>query len=318
MPAGAAPRDGGPAIAVRGLVKRFARIEAVRELDLEVARGELFGLVGPDGAGKTTTLRMLATAMVPHSGTGRVAGCDLLREPEAIKRRIGYVPQRFSLYGELSVRENLEFFADIFRVHGAAREARFRTVLEFSRLGPFQDRLARNLSGGMKQKLALAAALVHRPEILLLDEPTTGVDPISRRELWKLLLELWGEGTTIVVTTPYMDEAERCQRIGFMQSGRLLQVASPAEFKAAYPYAVIEVACEDRRAAAREIRAAPDVHGVELFGDKIHVKVRDAEQALPRLRELLAARGTRVGSIGVVPPSVEDIFLDLAEPHHAA
>jgi len=306
---------GAPAVAVRGLAKRFGALTAVHGVDLEVRRGELFGLVGPDGAGKTTLLRLLATAMLPSGGLGTVVGHDLIADAEAIKRRIGYVPQRFSLYGTLTVGENLEFFADIFRVFGPERQARFRQVLSFSRLEPFQDRLARDLSGGMRQKLALAAALVHTPELLLLDEPTTGVDPISRRELWKLLLELWRGGVTVVVTTPYMDEAERCERIAFMQSGRLLDVAAPAEFKARYRYTVVEIGCEDPRGARGVLLGRPGIAGVDLFGDKIHVKTERPE-ASGDLGAQLAARGFSVTSLRVVPPSVEDIFLSLVEGAH--
>ena len=306
------------AVSVQGLRKEFHGTVAVEQLDLEVGRGELFGLVGPDGAGKTTTLRLLATIMQPTRGSGMVAGLDLVREAEPIKRRIGYVPQRFSLYPELTVRENLTFFADIFKVFGAGREERFRQVLDFSRLGPFQDRLARDLSGGMRQKLALSCALVHTPEILFLDEPTTGVDPISRRELWKLLLQLWRGGTTILVTTPYMDEAERCERIGFMQAGRLLKVASPADFKAEYPHQVVELACEDRHRAREQVMKEPGVFGIDIFGDKIHVKVDAAEPWIPRLRDLLAAQGIEVPSARRVPPSVEDVFLRLARGDRGA
>jgi ABC-2 type transport system ATP-binding protein len=307
--AGGAGSDPASAISVRGLRKTFGAVAAVDGVDLDVGRGELFGVVGPDGAGKTTALRLLATVMLPDAGGGRVAGFDLAAEPEPIKRRIGYVPQRFSLYQELTVGENLDFFADIFRVFGSERSARYRQVLDFSRLEPFRGRLARDLSGGMKQKLALACALLHRPEILLLDEPTTGVDPISRRELWKLLLELWRGGTTVLVTTPYMDEAERCQRIGFMQGGRLLEVATPAEFKSTYPYQVIEIACGERQRARRQVMTEPGVEGVELFGDKIHVKVKRAAEEIERLTALLEAGGIRVDSCRQVPPSMEDIFL---------
>jgi ABC-2 type transport system ATP-binding protein len=306
------------AVSVHGLRKEFRGTVAVEQLDLEVGSGELFGLVGPDGAGKTTTLRLLATIMQPTCGSGMISGLDLVKEAEPIKQRIGYVPQRFSLYPELTVRENLTFFADIFKVFGSEREERFRQVLDFSRLGPFQDRLARDLSGGMRQKLALSCALVHTPEILLLDEPTTGVDPISRRELWKLLLQLWRRGTTVLVTTPYMDEAERCERIGFMQAGRLLEVASPAGFKAEYPHQVVELACEDRHRARDEVLKEPRVLGVDIFGDKIHVKVDSAEQWIPRLRALLEARGIEVPSAKKVPPSIEDVFLWLAQGDRGA
>jgi ABC-2 type transport system ATP-binding protein len=300
------------ALEVRGLRKEFGRMVAVEGLDLEIQSGELFGLVGPDGAGKTTALRMLATIMLPTRGGGKVAGFDLVREAEAVKSRIGYMPQRFSLYGELSVRENLEFFADIFKVFGAERRERFRQVLEFSRLEPFQDRLARDLSGGMRQKLALSCTLVHTPELLFLDEPTTGVDPISRRELWKLLLLLWRRGTTILVTTPYMDEAERCQRIGFLQGGRLLEVGTPSRFKTRYPYHVIELACEERQRACSAILDHSGVQGVEIFGDRIHVKVDSAETWIPKLGRILSSRGIAFQAARRVPPSVEDVFLHIA------
>lgn len=306
------------AVCVSGLHKQFAGTIAVDSLNLQVRKGELFGLVGPDGAGKTTTLRLLATIMVPTRGSGSVLGFDLVREAESIKRKIGYVPQRFSLYGELSVRENLEFFADIFRVFGPIRDERFRMVLGFSRLEPFQGRLARDLSGGMRQKLALSCALVHTPEVLLLDEPTTGVDPISRRELWKLLLQLWREGTTIVVTTPYMDEAERCERIGFMQGGRLLKIDSPASFKSRYPFEVVELACEDRPRARSLILRDSEVKGVEIFGDKIHVKITSAEEELPRLSQVLLSEGIEVHDAKRVAPSMEDVFLHLAQGAHDA
>ncbi len=305
-------------IATKGLRKSFGKTVAVEGLDLQVSRGELFGLVGPDGAGKSTTLRMLATVMRPTGGSGVVAGLDLRTRPEPIKRRIGYMPQRFSIYGELSVRENLEFFADIFKVYGPEREERFRQLLHFSRLDSFQDRLTHNLSGGIKQKLALSCALVHTPEILFLDEPTTGVDPVSRRELWRLLLALWHGGTTIVVTTPYMDEAERCQRIGFMQAGRLLEVGTPAGLKQAYPHIVVELSCEERHRARAALLAQEGVCGVEVLGDKIHVKVHSSGHWPRRLEEILRAAGIESAGAREIAPSVEDIFLHLARGAHGS
>jgi len=307
-----------PAVEVKGLRKEFRGLAAVDGLDLEVRAGELLGLVGPDGAGKTTTLRLLATIMLPTGGGGRVLGLDMVRDAEAIKRRIGYMPQRFSLCGELTVQENIEFFADIFHVFGREREERFRQLLEFSQLGPFRDRPARDLSGGMKQKLALSCALIHTPEVLFLDEPTTGVDPVSRRELWKLLLQLWRRGATLIIATPYMDEAERCERIGFMQRGRLLDADAPARLKERCPFQVVELACEESRRARALIARQPGVKGVEVFGDRLHVKVDGAEQWVPRLRRLLAEAGIAAGAAAQVPPSIEDVFLHLARGDRAS
>ncbi|NWG14639.1 MAG: ABC transporter ATP-binding protein [Acidobacteria bacterium] len=305
-------------VEANGLRRHFGRLAAVDGLDLQVRPGELVGLVGPDGAGKTTALRLLATIMLPTGGEGRVLGLDIVRDAEAIKRRIGYMPQRFSLYGELTVQENMDFFADIFRIPDHERQERFRRVLEFSRLGPFRGRLARDLSGGMKQKLALSCALIHTPEVLFLDEPTTGVDPISRRELWRLLLDLWRRGTTIIIATPYMDEAERCERIGFMQRGRLLDYDAPARFKARYPFEVIELVCEDRQRARTLVARHAGIEGVETLGDRLHVRVRVAAEWLPRLQALLTGAGIEVREVAQVRPSVEDVFLHLAREDHVS
>lgn len=213
------------------LSRRFGQTLAVDRLDLAVVHGEIFGLVGPDGAGKTTTLRMLAAILDPSAGSASVAGCDTVRQAEAIKRRIGYMAQQFNLYGDLSVQENLDFYADIFGVRGRLRRERQQRLLHFARLAEFSGRRAGALSGGMKKKLALACALIHQPEILYLDEPTTGVDPVSRREFWDILADLHVEGITIVVSTPYMDEAERCSRVGLMYAGRLVMCDTPERIK---------------------------------------------------------------------------------------
>src|SRR5687768_4693162 len=216
-------RDMQEAITTTNLTRSFGAVPAVAGLTISVPAGRIYGLVGPDGAGKTTTLRLLCGALVPDGGQATVMGIDVARDPEGVRRRIGYMPQRFSLYGDLSVRENMRFFADVYGVPRAEQGALMERLLAFSRLGPFQQRRADVLSGGMKQKLALACALIHRPTVLMLDEPTTGVDPVSRREFWDILRDAVDrDGMTVLVSTPYMDEADRCHAVGFMRAGRLM------------------------------------------------------------------------------------------------
>ena len=222
-------------IETKDLTKSYGEILALDKLNLQVRRGEIFGLIGPDGAGKTTSLRLLATVLNPSSGEGRVAGYDLVREPEEVKKRIGYMPQRFSLYEDLTVDENIEFFARLRRVGGESFRTRKQELLDFTGLSPFVDRLAGRLSGGMKQKLGLICTLIHTPEILLLDEPTTGVDPVSRREFWKIITSLLGQGVTVVVSTPYMDEADRCKRIGLIYRGKIIVADTPEAVKGLAP-----------------------------------------------------------------------------------
>ena len=218
-------------IEIHGLTKRFGALTAVDHLDLEVAKGEIFGLVGPDGAGKTTTLRMLCGLMDPTEGTAHVAGHDVARDPQAVKDQIGYMAQRFGLYQDLSVDENMIFYADLFGILGEERERLTATLLRMTRMEPFRDRYAGKLSGGMKQKLALMCTLLHRPQILFLDEPTNGVDPVSRRDFWAILYQLLKDGITIVMTTAYLDEAERCNRVGLMHRGKLIRCDSPGALK---------------------------------------------------------------------------------------
>ena len=239
-------------IETRQLSRRFGKVLAVDGLDLAVERGEIFGLVGPDGAGKTTTLRMLAAIMDPSAGSATVAGYDTVRQAAAIKQRIGYMAQQFNLYGDLSVQENLDFYADIFGVRGRQRRERQQRLLHFARLTEFSKRRAGALSGGMKKKLALACALIHQPEILYLDEPTTGVDPVSRREFWDILAELHVQGVTIVISTPYMDEAERCSRVGLLYAGRLVMCDTPERIKRQVGGELVEL-----RPAAIAARAQP-------------------------------------------------------------
>ncbi len=300
---------GGPAISVRGLTRRFGEVVAVGGISFDVGRGELFGIVGPDGAGKTTTVRMLAGVLRPSSGDAWVAGVPVGSEPEKVKGRIAYMAQRFGLYEDLTVRENLDFYADLYGVPRHERPARLERLYAFSGLGPFETRLAGKLSGGMKQKLSLSCALVHRPGILLLDEPTFGVDPISRRDLWLILHEMVARGTTILVTTAYMDEAERCDRVALLDAGRLLALAPPRALQAELEGTILEVRAEPARRAAVALREVEGVRRAAVHGDVVHVSVAGGVDAWPRLRAALAGKGVRTGGAVLVEPSLEDVFL---------
>jgi ABC-2 type transport system ATP-binding protein len=299
------------AIVTSGLTRRFGDVRAVDGLDLRVPAGQIYGLVGPDGAGKTTALRMLCGALTPDGGQAHVAGVDVAHDAEAARRRIGYMPQRFSLYGDLTVRENLRFFADVYGVPRGEQPALMERLLAFSRLGPFQGRRADALSGGMKQKLALACTLIHRPQLLLLDEPTTGVDPVARREFWDILRDAVNrDGMTVLVATPYMDEADRCHTVGFMRAGKLMASGSPRELQRLVPGVVLEVLVSPRHAAESVLRAAPGVTEVQVFGDRLHLV---AAQAPPEadLRERLGAVGVTLQSLRPVAPTMEDVFMYL-------
>lgn len=297
------------AVVARDLTRQFGAVVAVDRLSFAVESGELFGLVAPDGAGKTTTLRMLAGVLPPSGGDARVAGFSVAREPDRIRPHIAYMAQRFGLYEDLTVMENLVFYADLHRVPRKERPARLERLFAFSRLEPFADRLAGALSGGMKQKLALSCALVHRPRILLLDEPTFGVDPISRRELWAILAEMIAEGTTIVVSTAYLDEAERCDRVAFMQEGRLLALDEPAALRASLAGVMVAVRASEPRRARDLLRARPGVARATLFGESVHVLLATGEDPAA-LREPLEAAGLTVGEVRSVVPSLEDVFID--------
>ncbi|MDH4197288.1 MAG: ABC transporter ATP-binding protein [Candidatus Aminicenantes bacterium] len=297
------------AIDVRGLIKEFDGLRAVDGLDLAVAAGEMFGLVGPDGAGKTTTIRLLCGLLEPTAGSVRILGFDFGRDRERIKDRIGYLSQRFSLYGDLTVDENIEFFAEIHRQ--ADFKARREELLAFTRLAPFRDRLADRLSGGMKQKLALACTLVHTPRLLVLDEPTTGVDPVSRRDFWKILSGLLRTGMTIVMTTPYLDEAERCSRVGLLDRGRLLAAGPPASLKALMTGEVVELVTPEPRRARRELEGLAGLREVQLFGDRLNLVADDARAARPAVETALRAAGVPVGDWRVVPPSLENVFISV-------
>jgi ABC-2 type transport system ATP-binding protein len=298
-----------PAIAITGLSFSYGPVEAVTALDLRVEANEMFALVGPDGAGKTTVIRLLCGILKPRAGDVRIFGRELGRNLPWVKQQIGYLSQRFSLYGDLTVDENIEFFA---RIHGVRDFAdRRQELLAFTRLLAFRGRQAERLSGGMKQKLALACTLVHRPRMILLDEPTTGVDPVSRREFWIILSQLLREGITIVMSTPYLDEAERASRVGLMNEGRLMAAAPPAQIKAEMKGAVLEIVCADIRRASAVLRRTDALSEVQLFGDRLNAVARDARAGEEAARQSLAEADIEVASLRVIPSSLENAFISL-------
>ena len=302
---------GGDTLAIQafGLGRRFGQIQAVSDLNLEVRKGEMFGLVGPDGAGKTTTLRLLCGIMRPSSGEASVLGFDLRREPERIKSHIGYLSQSFTLYGDLTVDENIEFFAEL---HGVRRfQTRREELLAFTRLGPFRKRLAYALSGGMKKKLALACTLVHTPDLIFLDEPSTGVDPLSRGEFWNILSRVLAQGVTIVITTPYLDEAERCDRIGLIHRGSVFTIGTPSELKASLPGQVYQIQSDDPAGSYRALRAMWSSTQLVLYGDRIHLWSLKGEEDAEASVALLDRRGLGPASHVRVDPSLEDVFVGI-------
>jgi ABC-2 type transport system ATP-binding protein len=299
------------AIRSLGLRRAFGELIAVAGLDLDVADGEIFGLVGPDGAGKTTTMRMLTGILPPTAGTATVAGFDVVRQSERLKDHIGYMSQRFGLYPDLTVLENIAFYADIYAVPRQELAARTDRLLGFSNLTPFKHRLAGNLSGGMKQKLGLACALIHTPRVLFLDEPTNGVDPVSRRDFWRILYQLVRERVTIFVSTAYLDEAERCNRLALLHEGRLLGLGTPDEVKAMMPGALFEVRTPAPRRTASLLREQLPDASVGLFGDRVHVAARHPEAATARIRQLVAAAGFEPLTIRANEPSLEDVFVSV-------
>jgi ABC-2 type transport system ATP-binding protein len=302
-----------PAIRIDGLVKRFADVTAVDRLSLSVDHGEIFGLVGPDGAGKTTTMRMLAGVMRPDAGAIVIDGVDAVADPEGVKPHVSYMPQRFALYEDLTVDENIRFYADLFEVAPAMRRERAARLLAASGMSAFGRFKAGQLSGGMKQKLGLTCALVHAPKILLLDEPTTGVDPVSRRDFWRILYGLREEGVTIVISTAYMDEAERCNRLTLLHSGHALYCDTPVALKRRMPGALIAISSAAGRAARVAISGLPGVTNALLVGDGVHVMVDDADVRIPALREALGRAGVSFSCIAVAVPSIEDVFVALLE-----
>jgi ABC-2 type transport system ATP-binding protein len=311
MSADRVEESAGPAIRAVGLRKEFGPIVAVDGVEFQVEQGEIFGLVGPDGSGKTTAIRMLCGILDPSGGEAGVAGFDVFTEPEKVKRRIGYMSQRFSLYGDLTVAENLRFFANLYGVTGSRRREKEKELLRFARLEPFRKRLARDLSGGMKQKLALACTLIHTPSILFLDEPTTGVDPVSRRDFWKILYDLLKEEVTLFVSTPYMDEAERCQRVALMDKGRILTCDTPEGLKASMEGDILEIVAEPERRAKEILGSCPETLGIQVFGDRLHVWVADGAVAEPVLLAALEGSGIHVRSSRKVIHGLEDVFISM-------
>ena len=287
------------------LQKKFKETTALDGLDFSVERGEIFGLIGPDGGGKTTTMRILSGIMKPTGGSATVLGRKLPEEAEGVKEHIGYMCQKFSLYTDLTVEENIRFFADIYRIEKKELQERLLPLLQMTRLAPFKDRLAGNLSGGMKQKLALICTLIHRPEILFLDEPTTGVDPVSRREFWEILQQIHADGVTIVVTTPYMDEAEQCSRIGLVFKGRIIALDTPREMKRAFKGVVLESHPADIKSFYGIIASSGHIKDWQQLGSRFHVVVEDEASAGDFMKKAGKDSLTQV-----IAASVEDVFVE--------
>jgi len=299
-----------PAISLEGLTKSFPGVRAVDALSFDVRAGEIFGLVGPDGAGKTTTLRMLAGIMPPDAGTATIAGANVVRDPEGAKHLLSYMPQRFGLYEDLTVDENIRFYADLFGVKRADREARSAQLLQAAGMSEFRKRFAGKLSGGMKQKLGLVCALIHHPKVVLLDEPTTGVDPVSRRDFWRILYELVSEGVTILTSTAYLDEAERCHRVALLHQGKLLFCDTPANLKNGMRKGVLSITSADPRRLRDQLEDAGGISSLVLTGDGLHVVVDDAVRRIPEFAARLTSAQVPFDAIQKVAPTIEDLFVD--------
>ena len=298
------------AVVLDRVTKRFGTTVAVNDVSLEIRRGEMFGLIGPDGAGKTTTIRLICGLLRADAGRIGVLGADPIRQHATVTGSAGYFSQRFSLYGDLSIDENIAFFAEI---HGLTDfGARRDRLLDMTQLTPFRHRLADRLSGGMKQKLALACTLVHEPQVILLDEPTTGVDPVSRREFWKLLSEFLAQGITIVMATPYLDEAERCSRVGLLSGGTLLVVDTPQALRDSLPGVIIEVLAQPQHEAIDALRSLPGVADILSFGERVHVRWTDSQPgtAAQQIERRLREQGIDVAGIREIPASLEDVFIN--------
>jgi len=297
-------------ISIENLHKNYGKVEAVKGVSLEIESGEMFGLIGPDGAGKTIIIRTMCGLINPTKGTVKLLGKDIQKHRKEIQRNIGYLSQIFSLYGDLTIEENIEFFANIHNI--TDYNEREEELLTFTNLLKFKDRLANNLSGGMKQKLALACSLIHKPKILFLDEPTTGVDPVSRRDFWKILADLKRDGITIVLTTPYLDEAERCTRVALMDKGKILDLDTPEKLKSRNIGEIIEIITTDIRNSYRIIKENFSFD-VQLFGDRLNVVVDNRDSDLERINNALEENGIRITDRRIISPTLENIFINVLQ-----
>ena len=298
-------------IEIKNLTRKFKEFSALKDINLSIEDGELFGLVGPDGAGKTTMLRTLAGLLVINEGEVIVSGFNLKKDAESVKPLLGYMAQEFSLYGKLSVLENLQFFAEMYDVPPEVQTERIPSLLKFAGLTEFTNRRAAHLSGGMKKKLALASTLVHRPPLLLLDEPTTGVDPVSRREFWRILNDLHLDGTTILVSTPYMDEADRCSRVGLMYQGEIAICDTPAVIRNNLEGEIIKIVTDDWQAARRVLHKLPGVLEVQSYGEALHVLVDSSKKRQEELTTALEQKDIYINEIRITPPRMEEAFISI-------
>lgn len=300
-----------PIIITQDLTREFKSNRAVDRLDLTIQPGELFGIVGPDGAGKTTIMRLLAGLLDISDGSAQVAGFDLKKKPESVKPKVGYMAQEFSLYAELSVIENLTFFAELYNLKASQIRERRDNLLEFAGLLDFKQRRAEKLSGGMQKKLSLACTLIHKPPILLLDEPTTGVDPISRREFWNILTDLHLQGTTILISTPYMDEADRCTRVGLMYQGRLIKCAPPQEIRTSIEGELIELIPSDWKQAQQLIEQIQGVNEIQIYGESLHILVDSVDIQLPQIKSTLNEHDIKYHNVRQTSARMEEAFISL-------
>ncbi|MFC2166351.1 ABC transporter ATP-binding protein [Acidobacteriota bacterium] len=297
------------AVKTEDLTKTFDRLQAIHNINLDISRGELIGLIGPDGAGKTTLLRLLVGLLNPTSGRVWIEGIDMSQNQRKIKNIIGYMPQHFSLYGDLTVSENMKFFSDLYKVPRDQYEERKKELLQFSALAPFQKRLARNLSGGMQKKLALSCNLFHTPDILFLDEPTTGVDPVSRKELWDYLFTLKNQGKTLIVSTPYMDEAQKCHRVALIYEGHILALADPEELINNFTKTIIEIT-SDQKNARTTLKTMPSLQNIYPYAGSLHLTFNKGTDGVEITKAFCLAQNIEVKSIKKIDPSFEDTFLD--------